>query len=53
MANVTRIDGCPGALLGPLKTPADTMAFASTEPRQEATAKTGILSAPPLSPTSG
>ena len=35
VAGVTRIDGCPGELLGPCKTPADTKAFASNEPRVE------------------
>jgi hypothetical protein len=33
MAGVTPIDGCPGVTLGPQKTPADKMAFASNEPQ--------------------
>jgi hypothetical protein len=36
VAGVTRIDGCPSDLLGPLTTPADTKGFASDEPRVEA-----------------
>jgi hypothetical protein len=35
MAGVTRIDGCPGVTLGPQKTPADKMAFASNEPQDQ------------------
>ena len=53
VASATRIDGCPGALLGPFKTPADNRAFASIEPREDASAETGILSPPPLSPSEG